>query len=67
MQFYYLQVKIVMELKKIYGVIFFLMALFYSSCAAIETIFKAGVWSGIIIVVLVIGLIIFIVSKLGRK
>jgi hypothetical protein len=56
-----------MQIKTFYGVIFFMMALFYSSCAAIETIFKAGVWSGVIIVVLVIGLVVFIISKLGRK
>ncbi len=34
-----------------------------SSCSVIEGIFKAGVWVGIIIVVVVIALIIWIVSK----
>lgn len=38
-----------------------------SSCSVIEGIFKAGVWTGILIVVIVVGLIIFILMKLlGR-
>lgn len=35
-----------------------------SSCAAVEGIFKAGLWSGIIIVVIVLALIIWVVSKI---
>ncbi|MDQ1149782.1 MULTISPECIES: hypothetical protein [Sphingobacterium] len=35
-----------------------------SSCAAIEGIFKAGVWSGILLVVVVVALVIWLVSKL---
>jgi hypothetical protein len=55
-------------MKKYYGFIFLLMTMFYGSCAAIETIFKAGMWWGIILVVGVIALIFFIISKLfGRK
>ncbi|WP_316830918.1 hypothetical protein [Pedobacter aquatilis] len=34
-----------------------------SSCELVEGIFKAGVWSGIIIVVVVVALIIWILSK----
>ena len=34
-----------------------------SSCEVIGGIFKAGVWSGIIIVVIVISLIIWLISK----
>ncbi len=37
-----------------------------SSCELIGDIFRAGVWTGIIIVVLVVGLLIFLVSKLFR-
>ena len=55
-------------MKKYYGFILLLMTMFYGSCAAIETIFKAGMWWGIILVVGVIALIFFIISKLfGRK
>ena len=35
-----------------------------SSCQLIEGIFKAGVWSGIIVVVVVLALIIWVVSKI---
>ncbi|WP_183078780.1 hypothetical protein [Sphingobacterium puteale] len=35
-----------------------------SSCAAIEGIFKAGVWSGILLVVVVVAIVIWIISKL---
>jgi uncharacterized membrane protein YjjP (DUF1212 family) len=47
----------------------FLLLLFalLSSCAAIKSIFKAGFWSGAILVILVIALIIFVVSKLIKR
>ncbi|MFZ4862167.1 hypothetical protein ACL9RF_08265 [Sphingobacterium sp. Mn56C] len=35
-----------------------------SSCQVIEGIFKAGVWSGVIMVVLVLALIIWLISRL---
>jgi len=34
-----------------------------TSCELVEGIFKAGVWSGVIIVVIVLALIIWLVSK----
>ena len=37
-----------------------------SSCAAIEGIFKAGVWVGVLLVVLVVGIIFWIIGK-ARK
>lgn len=36
-----------------------------SSCEVIGGIFKAGMWSGIIIVVAIVGVIIFIISKMA--
>ena len=36
-----------------------------ASCSVVGGIFKAGAWTGIIVVVLVIALIIFIISRLG--
>ncbi|MFD1771848.1 hypothetical protein [Sphingobacterium suaedae] len=36
-----------------------------TSCEVIEGIFKAGVWSGVILVVLVIALIIWIIAKVA--
>jgi hypothetical protein len=34
-------------------------------CAAIEGIFKAGMWVGVIVAVLVIGLVLFVVSRIS--
>jgi cytosine/uracil/thiamine/allantoin permease len=34
-----------------------------SSCELIEGIFKAGVWTGVIVVVLVVALVIWLISK----
>lgn len=39
------------------------MVTLLSSCEVIGGIFKAGVWSGIIMVVVVIALIIWLISK----
>jgi magnesium-transporting ATPase (P-type) len=39
------------------------MAVSFSSCQAIESIFKAGVWVGVIIVVMVIAIILWLVNK----
>ena len=35
-----------------------------TSCSAIEGIFKAGVWAGVILVVIVLALIIWVISKI---
>jgi len=43
-----------------------LVALFattLTSCELVEGIFKAGVWSGVIIVIVVLALIIWLISK----
>jgi hypothetical protein len=37
-----------------------------TSCQAIGEIFKAGMWSGIIIVVVIIGLILYFISRAGK-
>ncbi|WAC42406.1 hypothetical protein [Pedobacter sp. SL55] len=46
-----------------------LLATTLSSCELVEGIFKAGVWTGVILVVVVIALIIWLAAKLfgGRK
>lgn len=40
-----------------------------SSCELVEGIFKAGVWTGIIVVVLIIALVIWLLGKVfgGRR
>lgn len=40
-----------------------LFATTLSSCELVEGIFKAGVWTGVIIVVLMLALIIWLISK----
>jgi len=41
----------------------FLLAGMLTSCEAVETIFKAGMWWGIILVVGVIGLVMWLLSR----
>ncbi|MDQ0107566.1 hypothetical protein SAMN05660909_03812 [Chitinophaga terrae (ex Kim and Jung 2007)] len=38
-----------------------------SSCEVVGGIFKAGVWTGIIAVAIVLGLIIYFVTRGGRR
>jgi len=40
-----------------------MVALSFTSCEAIGSIFKAGMWAGIIIVIIVVALIIWIIRK----
>jgi|GEM_PF-554951 hypothetical protein len=54
-------------MKSFYTIIFLLIALFYSSCAAVEAIFKAGVWVGVLIVVAIIALAIYIIMRFTNR
>ncbi len=47
----------------IYVPLFLLLALGLESCEVIGDIFKAGVWVGVILVILVVGIILWIVGK----
>ena len=47
--------------------LFVVIATMTSGCEAIGTIFKAGVWTGMIAVVAVITLVAFLVMKVGRS
>jgi hypothetical protein len=38
-----------------------------SGCEAIGAIFKAGVWTGVVAVVVLIGLVSFVAMKIGRS
>ena len=51
---------------KIAAIFIFILTLF-SSCQVVEGIFKVGMGVGIFIVVIVIALIIFIISRFGKK
>ena len=48
------------------AVALFIVAFTLSSCDAIAGIFKAGVWVGIVIVVVIVAIIFWLISK-GRK
>jgi hypothetical protein len=53
---------------KLFNTSFLMMLItMLSGCEVIGGIFKAGVWSGIIVVVLIIALIIFVIGKMGKK
>ncbi len=43
------------------------VAVTLSSCQAIAGIFKAGVWVGIIIVVVIVALIFWLISRSGKS
>lgn len=46
----------------------FIVLISFSSCSVIEGIFKAGMGVGIFIVIAVIAIVVFIISKImGRK
>jgi hypothetical protein len=50
-----------------YILLLLLGAVTFSSCEIIGDIFEAGVWTGIILIVLVVGLLIYIFSRFRGK
>ena len=54
------------NLKKIFLPLL-LIAFTLSSCQAIASIFKAGVWFGVIGVIVIIVIIFWLISKAGKK
>ena len=52
-----------MKSNKLFMVVLLLISALLSSCEAIADIFKAGVWVGVLIVVLVVGLIFWLISR----
>lgn len=57
-----------LQMKKILPFIpLILMIFLLSSCAVVGGIFKAGVWVGVLIVILVIGFIIWLVTRKSGK
>lgn len=36
-------------------------------CQAIGDIFKAGMWAGVLVVVVIIGLVLYLISRAGKK
>ena len=56
-----------MNTNKIILPILIMISFFASSCAAVGGIFKAGMWSGVIIVILIVAIVIYIISKLFSR
>jgi hypothetical protein len=54
-------------MKNIFFVLAFLTVSLLSGCDLITGIFKAGAYTGIFIVVVVIALLVFVISKFGRR
>jgi TRAP-type C4-dicarboxylate transport system permease large subunit len=54
-------------MKKIVSILMTMLIFLLSSCQAIGDIFKAGVWVGVVIVVGVIAIIIYFVTKNSNK
>jgi TRAP-type C4-dicarboxylate transport system permease large subunit len=51
----------------LYPVLFFII-ISLTGCELVGDIFKAGVWVGVLVVVAIVGLIIYLISKVsGRK
>ena len=44
-----------------------MLTIFLPGCAVVGGIFKAGVWVGVLAVVFVVGIILYFVSKAGKK
>lgn len=55
-----------MEKLRIYS-LFLLLGIFLVGCKVIGDIFSAGFFTGLVVVVLIVGLIIFIVAKASKK
>ena len=48
------------------GLCLIAVAMVFSSCQAIEGIFKAGFWTAIILIIIVVGIILWLVSRSRR-
>ncbi len=52
---------------KLINALLVIALLSFQSCAVVGGIFKAGVWVGVIAILIVVGIIIWIVSKSSGK
>ena len=51
----------------LYVLLFAMISMSLTSCELAGDIFKAGFWVGILVVAAVIGLVVFLISKLSGK
>lgn len=54
-------------MKTFYALLIFIMLTTIQSCNLIGDIFRVGMWTGIIVVVLVLAIIIFIISRIRKR
>lgn len=54
-------------MKTFYALLIFIMLTTLQSCNLIGDIFRFGMWTGIIIVVLVLAIIIFLISRIRKR
>jgi hypothetical protein len=54
-------------MKKFLPFLTVMLMLLLNSCAVIGGIFKAGVWVGVLIVLFIIGVIIWLVTRSGKS
>jgi hypothetical protein len=55
-----------MKFKYHYLLIYFLLTLLCPGCAVIGGIFKAGVWVGVLAVLLILGVIVLVISRSNK-
>lgn len=56
-----------MKLSAFYPALLLILLISLPGCEVIGDIFKAGVWTGILLIAVVVAVIIFIIGKLGSK
>ena len=54
------------ERVSLYLIVIYITTFIFSGCAVIEGIFKVGVWAGIILVLVILGVILFIISRFRK-
>jgi hypothetical protein len=55
-----------MKQYSLFGLLALAVAMTFSSCQVVGGIFKAGIWVGILLVVLVVGVILWLIGR-GRS
>jgi len=57
-----------MGTQKLFSIVISMAVIFlFSSCTVVESIFKAGMWWAFFLVALVVVLILWLISKAGKK
>lgn len=56
-----------MDYRTLFRLSSFLLLLLLSSCSVVTGIFKVGFWTGVIVLLLVVFLIMYLVRKTGRR